>query len=441
MKEPTPKQLKALRKRYNELIAEAQAKCITDFQEVRKYVFSKLLELKEDKQIYKELEAYIVKKYNEMFIGLKGNILDNYNECGVIEYDFASQTLGEPIKYIPAVVSVLPNTQAFEITNRILAEKSVLKRSKLMANQVTQAIAKSFENDSSIQAVQKKIDIIMGFRNKDGLITPKAKELIINGKFSHRNGHIYQTYRIARTETMRMASLRTHEIFSAVERDDKRLKLLAVLDSRTRAQSAMMNGQISDEKGRFLYPDGIRCKLGEAAAQYAINDRETQYVVFLDNPQYAKELKEQNKAKVSDFRQFYEQTKGVATALQNSMPVGKITTEYLRDNFDKELRKHYFVSGKINNSIKNLLGSDTNELRLSFDNFVKNQAKHPEISFKMYKKIVSYINSADKSYFNKGNLIIEKKINGQNLLIALKTTKNKNENYFLSMYFDNHSKK
>ena len=109
MKEPTPKQLKALRKRYNELIAEAQAKCITDFQEVRKYVFSKLLELKEDKQIYKELEAYIVKKYNEMFIGLKGNILDNYNECGVIEYDFASQTLGEPIKYIPAVVSGFTN--------------------------------------------------------------------------------------------------------------------------------------------------------------------------------------------------------------------------------------------------------------------------------------------------------------------------------------------
>lgn len=203
----------------------------------------------------------------------------------------------------------------------------------------------------------------------------------------------------------------------------------------------MMNGQISDEKGRFLYPDGKRCKLGEAAAQYAINDRETQYVVFLDNPKYAKELKEQNKAKVSDFRQFYEQTKGVATALRNSMPVGKITTEYLRDNFDKELRKHYFVSGNINNSIKNLLGSDTNELRLSFDNFVKNQAKHPEISFEMYKKTVSYINSADKSYFNKGNLVIEKKISGQNLLIALKTTKNKNENYFLSMYFDNHSKK
>ena len=106
-----------------------------------------------------------------------------------------------------------------------------------------------------------------------------------------------------------------------------------------------------------------------------------------------------------------------------------------------ELRKHYFVSGNINNSIKNLLGSDTNELRLSFDNFVKNQAKHPEISFEMYKKTVSYINSADKSYFNKGNLVIEKKISGQNLLIALKTTKNKNENYFLSMYFDNHSKK
>lgn len=99
------------------------------------------------------------------------------------------------------------------------------------------------------------------------------------------------------------------------------------------------------------------------------------------------------------------------------------------------------VAGQLNNTVKNLLKSDTNELRLSFDNFVKNQAKHPEIDFTLYKKAVSYINNNDKHYFDKGNLIIEKILNNQKYLIVLKTTKNKSENYLLSMYIANHNKK
>ena len=150
-----------------------------------------------------------------------------------------------------------------------------------MANQVTQAIADSFSTGSSIQAVQRKIDIIMGFRNKDGRINERAKALIVQGKFSHRNGHIYQTYRIARTETMRMAHIRQYEIFEGVERDDKRLKLYAVLDNRTRWQSAAMHGQISDKRGRFKYPDGVYYRLGEQPVQWSANDRECACVVFI----------------------------------------------------------------------------------------------------------------------------------------------------------------
>lgn len=218
-----------------------------------------------------------------MFLQLKTDIVNNYNEAGVIETNFAENTMGERLRFEPALVAVLPETKPFKITNRILAEKSILKRSRKMANQVTQAIADSFSADSSIQAVQRKIDIIMGFRNKDGRINDRAKALIIEGKFSHRNGHIYQTYRIARTETMRMAHIRQYEIFEGVERDDKRLKLYAVLDSRTRWQSAAMHGQISDKRGRFKYPDGVYYRLGEQPVQWLCNDRETQCVIFLEN--------------------------------------------------------------------------------------------------------------------------------------------------------------
>ena len=441
MKQPSDRDIKALRRKYNELIAQAQAKCINDFQAVRDYVFNELSNLKENDALYQALETYIINRYNSMFLQLKTDIIENYNQAGIIETNFAENTMGERLRFEPALVAVLPETKPFKITNRILAEKSILKRSRKMANQVTQVIADSFATGSSIQAVQRKIDIIMGFRNVDGRINERAKALIIEGKFSHRNGHIYQTYRIARTETMRMAHIRQYEIFEGVERDDKRLKLYAVLDSRTRWQSAAMHGQISDKRGRFKYPDGVYYRLGEQPKQWVINDRETTAVVFLDNAETAEELKAQETPEVKDFKEFYDSTKAVATALRNSVPVDKISTRYLDDNITFDLRKHYVVAGQLNNTVKNLLKSDTNELRLSFDNFVKNQAKHTDINYSLYSKAINFINNPDKYYFNKGNLVIEKEYQGNNLLIALKTTKNKSENYLLSMYIANHNKK
>ena len=441
MKQPSDRDIKALRRKYNELIAQAQAKCIGDFQEVRNYVFNRLSNLKENDALYQALETYIINRYNSMFLELKTDIVENYNQAGIIETNFAENTMGERLRFEPALVVVLPESKPFKITNRILAEKSVLKRSRILANQVTQAIADSFANGSSIQALQREIDIIMGFRNKDGRINEKTKGLIVQGKFSHRNGHIYETYRIARTETMRMAHIRQYEIFEGIERDDKRLKLYAVLDSRTRWQSAAMHGQISDKRGRFKYPDGVYYRLGQQPKQWVINDRETTAVVFLDNADTAKELKAQETPEVKDFKGFYENTKAVATALRNSVPVDKISTNYLKDNITADLRKHYVVAGELNDTVKNLLGSETNELRLSFDNFVKNQAKHTDINYSLYSKAINFINNPDKYYFNKGNLVIEKEYQGNNLLIALKTTKNKFENYLLSMYIANHNKK
>lgn len=441
MKQPSDRDIKALRRKYNELIAQAQAKCIGDFQEVRDYVFNRLSNLKANDALYQALETYIINRYNSMFLQLKTDIVENYNQAGIIETNFAENTMGERLRFEPALVAVLPESKPFKITNRILAEKSVLKRSRILANQVTQAIADSFANGSSIQALQREIDIIMGFRNKDGRINEKAKALIVQGKFSHKNGHIYETYRIARTETMRMAHIRQYEIFEGIERDDKRLKLYAVLDSRTRWQSAAMHGQISDKRGRFKYPDGVYYRLGQQPKQWVINDRETTAVVFLDNADTAKELKAQETPEVKDFKGFYENTKAVATALRNSVPVDKISTNYLKDNITADLRKHYVVAGELNDTVKNLLGSETNELRLSFDNFVKNQAKHTDINYSLYSKAINFINNPDKYYFNKGNLVIEKEYQGNNLLIALKTTKNKFENYLLSMYIANHNKK
>lgn len=345
MKQPSDRDIKALRRKYNELIAQAQAKCIGDFQEVRTYIFNQLSNLKESDSLYQVLETYIITRYNSMFLQLKTDIVENYNQAGIIETNFAKNTMGERLSFEPVIVAILPDTKPFKITNRILSEKSVLKRSHIMANQVTQAIADSFANGSSIQAVQRKIDIIMGFRNKDGRINEKAKALIAQGKFSHRNGHIYETYRIARTETMRMAHIRQYEIFEGIERDDKRLKLYAVLDSRTRWQSAAMHGQISDKKGQFKYPDGIYYRLGEQPKQWVINDRETTAVVFLDNADTAKELKAQEK-------------------------VNSINIDLKQNN----------ILPKLDNNALDILKSPNKDVLLKVNIIKRNKERHPDLT-------------------------------------------------------------
>ena len=123
----------------------------------------------------------------------------------------------------------------------------------------------------------------MGFRDAQGRITDKSKKLIEAGKFTHCNGSIYETYRIARTEVMRMNAFAKYEQFLELKKQysNVRLKLKATLDGRERTQSKAMDGFVSTANGMYMYPDGKYYRLGTAPAQWCINDREVQYIVFL----------------------------------------------------------------------------------------------------------------------------------------------------------------
>lgn len=98
-----------------------------------------------------------------------------------------------------------------------------------------------------------------------------------------------------------------------------RLKLKATIDGRERTQSREMNGQISNAKGEFLYPDSKYYRLGTAPAQWCINDRETCYIVFLDN----KEVKENReelrelKEKLQENNQEQQEQKEEQTKIEN----------------------------------------------------------------------------------------------------------------------------
>lgn len=282
MQEPTEKQVKEREKFYNALIADIQQRCVEQILDVRKYVNAALEKIITEQMNYTTMKKYMYDRYYNMFVGVKDDLGKAYVESGKVTVGLINSTAEEPILPVSKAIPQIPKTKAFKITNKILSNKAISIRSSKMANQVTTLIKDSFENDLSIQDVQKKLDVVFGYRNKDGVITNKSKALIESGKFSLRNGHIYETYRIARTEIIRISHVQTTEKYKELLNKGIRcrLKMKAVLDDRTRPQSRQMNGYFANKAGRFLYPNGNRYFIYEAPPQYSINDREVLLVVL-----------------------------------------------------------------------------------------------------------------------------------------------------------------
>ena len=279
MLEPSENELKRQKQAELDQIANANAKCVAAYQVIRQNIFDSL----ETAEI-EAINKYITVEYGKVYTGLKQIIIDGLNEAKVKNAEMVAKLLDLPLKQ-PKLYKTLPNTPAYKYTNAVFTRKSVSARSKKAANAITKIIADGRNNGTPLLDIQKKIDIVMGFRDKRGVITKKAKSLIEMGKFTHRNGSIYETYRIANTELARMNAIAKYEQFKDLSKEfnNCRLRLKAIIDGRERPQSRAMNGFISDEKGRFIYPDGQYYKLGTAPARWSINDRETSYFVFLND--------------------------------------------------------------------------------------------------------------------------------------------------------------
>ena len=279
MLEPSKKDLYKERQSELDRLAKVNAECVAGYQVVRNYIYERLEDI--------ELEAmnkYITVEYGKIYGNLKTLIIDSLNEAKIKNVEVVEKLLDLDLRK-PKFYKTLPKTPAFKYTNRVFTKKSVSLRSKKAADAITQIVADGRNNGTALVDIQKKIDIVMGFRDAQGRITNKSKALIEAGKFSHRNGSIYETYRIARTEVARMNAIAKYDQFKDLKKEltNCRLRLKAVIDGRERAQSRAMDGFISNEKGEFIYPDGRYYKLGTAPAQWSINDRETSYFVFLNN--------------------------------------------------------------------------------------------------------------------------------------------------------------
>lgn len=279
MLEPSKKDLDKERQSELDRLAKVNAECVAGYQVVRSYIYERLEDM--------ELEAmnkYIRVEYGKIYGNLKTLIIDSLNEAKVKNVEVVEKLLDLDLRK-PKLYKTLPKTPAFKYTNRVFTKKSVSLRSKKAADAITQIVADGRNEGLALVDIQKKIDVVMGFRDAQGRITNKSKALIEAGKFSHRNGSIYETYRIARTEVARMNAIAKYDQFKDLKKEltNCRLRLKAVIDGRERAQSRAMDGFISNEKGEFIYPDGRYYKLGTAPAQWSINDRETSYFVFLNN--------------------------------------------------------------------------------------------------------------------------------------------------------------
>ena len=287
MLEPSENEIKREKQAELDQIANANAQCVAAYQVIRKNIFDNL----EAAEI-EAMNKYITVEYGKVYTGLKQIIIDGLNEAKVKNVEVVEKLLDLPLKK-PKLYKTLPNTPAFKYTNAVFTRKSVSARSKKAANAITKIIADGRNNGTALIDIQKKIDIVMGFRDKQGVITPKSKKLIEMGKFTHRNGSIYETYRIANTELARMNAIAKFEQFRDTVKNYKncRLKLKAIIDGRERPQSRAMHGFISDEKGRFIYPDGRYYHLGAAPARWSINDRETSYFVFLNDAEIKNQYK------------------------------------------------------------------------------------------------------------------------------------------------------
>lgn len=287
MKQPSNKDIKKEKQSELDRIADINAKCVAGYQTIRKTVYNNI----SDGNLVK-MNKYVYTEYGKVYTGLKGMIIEALNDAKDKNVKLVEKLLDEslpPAKHY----EVLPKSAPFKYTNRVFTEKSVSVRSQKAADTITKIIADGRNDGLAIKDIQKKIDIVMGFRDAQGRYTDKSKALIEAGKFTHRNGSIYETYRIARTEVMRMNAFAKFDMFNEMKSkySNMRLKLKATLDGRERTQSKVMDGFISTASGLYMYPDGIYYRLGSSPAQWCINDRETQYIVFLNEEELKNERK------------------------------------------------------------------------------------------------------------------------------------------------------
>lgn len=306
--------IKEVRKAETERVANANVAAYQQLNKVRKYINKRLPRLERifsNKTVYNaqiaKLEQYIINQYGIMFKDLESLIIDSINASGLEQRYLAELALGSQITWNKAkLYKELPKSNAYAITRKVLSEKSVLRRNKKAARLVAKSINDGLKAKKSILEIQKDLDVIYGFRDKSGRTIRSALAELKKGRFAHSRGIFYDTYRVSRTETARASAVESVNVATELQTqyNDVRLKLVEVMDSRTREQSRQMNGDISNANFEFRFPDNKLYKRDATnlPAKWSINDRSSSITIFLDD-------KPRNKSQFTDLADYERNVK------------------------------------------------------------------------------------------------------------------------------------
>ena len=135
---------------------------------------------------------------------------------------------------------------------------------------------------------------------------------------------------------------------------------------------------------------------------------------------------------IKDFDTFYSSAINIANEISNKYSFNFITTQ-LVDSYIEE--NCYYKLGILSDNVVKSLGGKSNILFLSLSNLVKNISKHPEITKEIYLLAIDFINSSESLFIDKNNLKIFKTYENNLYEIVIKATKNKFENYMLSIHY------
>lgn len=153
-----------------------------------------------------------------------------------------------------------------------LMNKNKMKTSRSVdIEQLYTTIISGVEQGLSLPKINRNIDKALGYRDSTtGEWIPKK---------SARKGQTYRTMRTLRTEVGRMRSVaETDQWINQQSIVKSELVWLATLDDKTRSQSAQMDGQVANENGEFVYPNGTVAKQRQSGnPAYDINDRCTTF--------------------------------------------------------------------------------------------------------------------------------------------------------------------
>lgn len=234
----------------------------------------------------------LIRRDNKQVTDVKNNYEQEFNMQGWQHTNYVGVSLRWNLKQ-----SLLD--AAFARQDSVLADAA--KKSLRRANDLAKLEAVIRDSLRENLTMKQAIDLVkdeilnLGVQRQGAIVGKKA---------------VARALLVVRTEMAAIRNISARDAMFEANRlgINERLQKVSVLDDRTRPQSAQMDLQISDEEGRFTYPDGNRYVMGTQPVRWAANDRGTAvpYIDDLDEDLQRRQREADNTNTVVNYRSFEE---------------------------------------------------------------------------------------------------------------------------------------